>query len=271
MPGSNPIFRHWNSELKIFKKNIALLQQQLTADAIHDLRVAIKKLRSCFKLYMALLEKEDIRKFFSKTTELFSVLGKHRNIEISRQLLLSFAGKNKQSLHSLFVYLALLQDQISEYCQPMLRNHDIDDLNELTIELELGLKNLSPEETLNKTKNLVASSMENVRHNLKHFKEKSHLIRKDLKDVLYRARIFEEDLLFTKSQLEMIDKILDHLGNIQDHEVMITNIKNFRRTVLSKGSSEYSLIRDIESRAKKKKDTLVGKANKITHTLLHEL
>ena len=58
MPDENPILKYWRSELEVFNKNLLLLHQQINEEAIHDLRVAIKKLRSCFKIYSDLIEKK---------------------------------------------------------------------------------------------------------------------------------------------------------------------------------------------------------------------
>src|ERR1051326_7925434 len=107
MPGDNPLLRHWQTQVLVFQKNLSLLKGQMNVEAIHDLRVAIKKLRSYFKLYASLFKKKDTEKLFAGTKELFSVLGRHRNIEMSKQLLLSFAGKNKRVSDPLLVHLQL--------------------------------------------------------------------------------------------------------------------------------------------------------------------
>src|SRR5215831_4740314 len=96
MAQDNPILRHWHLELHVFSKNFSVLQQQMNVDAVHDLRVAVKKLRCYFRLYLALSSQKRDKVAFAATRELFSVFGRHRNIEISRKLLVSFAGKNKE-------------------------------------------------------------------------------------------------------------------------------------------------------------------------------
>src|SRR6266404_9238216 len=126
MPDENPILRHWQTEWQVFYENLLLLQNQLTAEAIRDLRVAIKKLRSYLKLCSGLFKKKDAEKLFEKTRELFSVIGKHRNIETTKGLLLSFAGKDKPVSKSLFIYLQLLQDQVSQYCKEALQQYEKD-------------------------------------------------------------------------------------------------------------------------------------------------
>ncbi|HEY1870884.1 MAG TPA: CHAD domain-containing protein [Chitinophagaceae bacterium] len=267
MPGSNPILRHWQTELEIFKKNFSLLQQKLNEDAIHDLRVAIKKLRSYFKLYLALSKKEDKGQLL-KTKALFSVLGRHRNLEITRQLSLSFAPKNSQKIKPLLVYLQLLQDQVAEYCLQAIQQYDIGELNKLTIQMIKEFENFEEHELHQETKNVIGSSIENVKDNLEDFHEKSHLVRKDLKNCFYWSKIFEEHLVFSKTEVKRMDHILDKLGNIQDHEVLITNLKNFRKAILSDAMKEYDMIKKMEGKAEKKKDDLLEKANELTQELI---
>ncbi len=100
MPDENPILIYWRSELEVFNKNLLSLQEHINEEAIHDLRVAIKKLRSCFKLYSALIEKKHKKKIPAGIDSIFSILGKHRNIEMSKKLLLLLGGKNTASFKS---------------------------------------------------------------------------------------------------------------------------------------------------------------------------
>ena len=190
MPGDNPLLKHWQTELRVFQKNFSLLNKQMNVEAVHDLRVAIKKLRAYFKLYAALFKKKNTEKLFAGTKELFSVLGRHRNIEMSKQLLLSFAGKNKQVLDPLLVHLQLLQDQISDYGKQVLQQYETKDLNDLTNELEQDFQDFNIEETRNNVKEIIISSIENIQRNLKHFTNRSHLIRKHLKDIFLLVKNF---------------------------------------------------------------------------------
>jgi CHAD domain-containing protein len=74
--------------------------------------------------------------------------------------------------------------------------------------------------------------------------------------------------LLTKPQLKTLDTILDHLGNVHDYEVLISNLKTFRKTILTNTMKEYALIKRIEGRAKKKKDGLLDQAYSSTEELI---
>jgi len=270
MPDENPILIYWRSELEVFTKNLLSLKEQINEEAIHDLRVAIKKLRSCFKTYSALINKKPQKELPAGVSSLFSILGRHRNIEMSKKLLLPLGGKNANLLKPILVYLQLLQDQASEYSRPSIQQFQLGRLETLTNQIGTGLEHLNKEEILSKTNEIVDSSLKKVEDDLKHFKEKSHLVRKKLKDVFYQSKMFHGKSLLTKPQLKTLDTILDHLGNIQDHEVLILNLKNFRKTILSNKMKEYSMIKRIEERAKKKKDELLEKAYRSTEELISD-
>ena len=259
---------YWRSELQVFNKNLLSLQQQINEEATHDLRVAIKKLRSCFKIYSDLIEKKHKKELPADFESLFSILGKQRDLEMNKKLLLSFAGKNTALVSPILVYLQLLQDQAVEYGRPSIQQFESKKLDTLTRQMEAGLENLNNEELLSKANEIVNSSVEKVEDDLKHFKERSHLVRKQLKNIFYQSKMFHGKGLFTKSQLKKLDTILDHLGNVHDHDVLISNLKTFRKTILANTMKEYAMIKRIEERAEKKKDNLLERAHRSTEELI---
>ncbi len=268
MPEENPILLYWRSELQVFNENLLSLREQINEKATHDLRVAIKKLRSCFKIYSELAKKKNKRGLPADIDSLFSILGKQRDIEMSKALLLSLGGKNKALLNPILVYLQLLQEQAGEYSRPPIQQIEEEKLEALTSQMETGLANLNDDELLSKSKETINASVNKVEDDLKHFKERFHRIRKQLKDIFYQSKMFHGKSSFSKSQLKILDTILDRLGNVHDHEVLISNLKNFRKTILADTMKEYAMIKRIEERVKKKKDDLLDKAYTSTEELI---
>jgi len=127
---------------------------------------------------------------------------------------------------------------------------------------------LSNDEILSKANEIVNSSLNKVGDDLKHFKERSHSVRKQLKDAFYQSKMLHGESLLTKPQLKRLDEILDYLGNVQDYEVLIVNLKTFRKTILTKRMKENVMIKRIEGRAKKKKDSLLDQAYSSTEELM---
>ena len=268
MPDENPILIYWQSELQAFTKNLLSLKEQINEEAIHDLRVAIKKIRSCFKMYSGLIKKRHKKELPGGIDSLFSILGKHRNIEMSKKLLISLGGKNAAILNPILVYLQLLQDQAGEYGRSSIQKFESKELEALTNRMETEFESLSNVEILSKATEIVDSSLKNVEDDLKHFKERSHQVRKKLKDTFYQSKMLHSKNLLTKPQLKTLDTILDHLGNVHDYEVLISNLKTFRKTILTNTMKEYAMIKRIEGRAKKKKDGLLDQAYSSTEELI---
>lgn len=269
MPGANPILRHWQKECAVLHHNIAHLRAEMNVEAIHDLRVAIKKIRSYRKLHAELFDKKEPDKS-QVIRELFSILGRHRNIDIAKTLLISFSDKKKPPLDAMLVYLQLLQDQIAPFCKKTIEDFSEEPIEKWTHELNEDVESLTSDQVSIRAKRIIAASVKTVKHDLKHFKKNSHLVRKRLKDIFYWSNIFEEDVFFTKQQVKSLDKILDHLGSVQDHEVLITNLKNFRKTILTGSLQEYDRVKKMELTAQKKKTGLLEKANDMTEKLLSE-
>lgn len=266
MDGSSIILSHWQKEVDEFNKNLLLLRARFVPDAVHDLRVAIKKLKSYLTFSFAFIERRNVEPLFVSTTELFAVLGRYRNIDISRQLVLKYAGKNPKPITHLLVYLETLQEQTAEFSRAAIDNYDNGDLLRLTGLLEEKLKEVNPEEIERELGKSIGSSLKDAHRNGRHFNDKYHLVRKDLKAVLYASKILRKKSPLNSSQVASIDKVLNQLGNIQDHTMLLRNLKNFRKAIVARGMPEYDRVEKLESVAKKRKDTLLKSANRImTH------
>jgi len=268
MPEENPILIYWRAEVEAFTKNLLSLKEQINEPAIHDLRVAIKKLRSCFKMYAGVIKKGHKKEFPADIDSLFAILGKHRNIEMSKALLTALAGKNAAFLTPVLVYLQLLQDQAAAYGRSSIQKFEMTELEAVTPHMETELESLSNEEILSRAIEIVDCSLKNVDDDLKHFRERSHLVRKKLKDTFYQSKMLHSKNILTKPQLKTLDTILNCLGNVQDYEVLISNLKIFRKTILTNTMKEYAMLKRIEARARKKQDGLLGQAYSSTEELI---
>ena len=267
MPGDNSILTRWQTELETFHKNLSLLREEITTEPVHDLRVAIKKLRSYLKLYIIICGKNDIEKHFQETRKLFSVLGKHRNVEIAKGLLTTPGSKN-HPIQSLFYFLQLLQEQIAPFCRQAIDLYDTNGLEFLTGQLQQDLENIDSTEISKKIKEEIESCVIAIKEDVKHFKKRSHRVRKRLKDIYYWSKIFEEQVYFNNAALKVLDKTLEDLGNIQDYEILATNLSYFRKTILPQDGHESELLKKIVAETKKTKESLLKKAQKLTERLL---
>ena len=110
MNNANPILNNWRKEQKVFDENLSLLRKKLDKEAIHDLRVAIKKLRAYLDLYSQLKKVTDPveagqQGLLDKTEELFDTIGRQRDVEICLEVLTSFKEETNYSYPQLTLYL----------------------------------------------------------------------------------------------------------------------------------------------------------------------
>lgn len=266
MPASF-LIRHWKKELQVFYKNLFLLQKgSSNPEAIHDLRVSIKKLRSYTKLYSALFNNDRNITCFAETKKLFSVLGRQRNIEISLELIRDF--KAKEFIVPVKRHLEFYLKETMQRSKSALRQYKAEGLRSLTIEIERNSGLKDDEEMKAEVRKLMGSWFENVRHLMRDFEKNYHLIRKKLKDLFYWARILPFDFFFSKQELKTVKIILDDLGNSRDCEVLRTNLQRYRKIVLGKGCAEYGHAKKLEENLNQNKHGFLDKAEKMVTTVL---
>jgi CHAD domain-containing protein len=258
MPADNFIVQHWYSELEIFREKLALLKNELNSEAVHDWRVAVKKLRSYVKLHGIIFENSQHENLFNETKYLFSVLGRHRNLETSFQLFLNYAKRNENSFPSVKNYFEILLSQTFRFCQLALQEYDSENLNKLTHQIEQNAN----ETDLGKVKKIIDSDFKSIHRDLKHFNQRFHHTRKQLKNIFYWLKILPGNIVFPNKKLSSVNKTLDYLGAMQDHEVLRRNLRYFRKNILPAGTKEFQEIKKIEKRVLNKKNNLSEKAQK---------
>ena len=118
MVSYNTIFLHWKKSQKDFDKNLNRLQQQINTETIHDIRVAIKKLRALLNLYILFKKEPEWVYLLKKTENLFKVLGRQRDIEICWSLTDHFVketnGSCKEWKHYLQAVLKITKAWVNQ-------------------------------------------------------------------------------------------------------------------------------------------------------------
>ena len=260
------LIRHWKKELQVFHVNLLLLQNSSSSEAIHDLRVSIKKLRSYTKLYSALFKNNQPAPRLADTKKLFSALGKQRNIEICMQSLRPF--QTKPLLLPIHKHFEFYLKETTQRSASALQEYTPGGLRSMTIEIEKTVFGIDDEVLKPHLLKLIRSCIDDVRRQLKDFNKHYHLARKNLKDIFYWCQILPADFYFSKLELKTLKSILDDLGDLQDHEVLRTNLQHYRKTVLGKGDEEYADAKKIEEKISKNKQGLLDKAGGIIREIL---
>lgn len=253
------ILLHWKRQQRIFLQNLAKLKGQQEAKAIHDIRVATKKLRSYLKL-MTVLLKDDKETAFEKTEQMFSVLGKHRDIEMGLLLLQSLEKENRMAYPVFRRQLKVALQTTEIWVQNSLNKYDEKELADLTSELQQDLKEKNNQELLDKTGAVLNKEFKKLKGLAKHFNNHPHVVRKMLKNIFYWISISPKDLLLNSSQVRKLRKSLGYLGDWQDHEMLYQKIKHFRKDFVPDSREEYLLLKELEKNIESKMEAKFQKA-----------
>lgn len=260
MPATFFIVLHWKRQQRGFLQNLAKLTQQQETKAIHDLRVAIKKLRAYLKLLAILVNKIDSETGFKKTEQLFDVLGKHRDIEIGLSLLQSFEKENRIMYTAFRFQLKTALQRTGIWVQNALNKYDEKELIALTKDIETYLKEADQQMLLDKTGTILDKEIKKLKRDGKRFSDQPHAMRKTLKNVFYWISICPKDFLINNEQLKKLKKSLDLLGDWQDHEMVHQKIKHFRKDFVPGSGEEYSLLKELEKNIENKMEAKLHKA-----------
>lgn len=261
MPATFFILLHWKKQQRVFLQNLAKFSKQQQPKTIHDLRVAIKKLRAYLKLLAIVFNKMDGKTGFEKTEQLFSVLGKYRDIEMGLLLLQSFEKQNKITYTALRFQLKTALQRTQIWVQHALNQYDDKELAGISQRLEEQVKQADKQKLLDKTGHVLNKEFKKLKHLARHFHSQPHPMRKMLKNIYYWISIYPNDFLINGNQLQKLKKSLDWLGYWQDHAMLHRKIKHFRKDFVPASKQEYLILKQLEKSMEKKMQTKLHKAH----------
>lgn len=260
MDTANPILIQWKKEQKVFEKNLALLRQKLNKEAIHDLRVAIKKLRAYFEFYLLLKKKEDLdlasgslHESLRSTEELFITTGRQRDVEICLEIITEFKSSPSISINQFSLYLQTILKITKAWTNQEIHRYKNKELKKIAFLLkeEPELNNSIQLDQVIKT--AIDEKIGVIRNCFK----KPHLLRKNLKSIYYWLNLVSQS---EKYQSPLLHNILDDLGSWQDHDVLLTRMKHFRKDYLPKSFHEHAALKELEKNIQKRKSNLLRSA-----------
>ncbi len=250
MRHSNFILLYWRKEQKEFNKNLRILRHGPDKNAVHDLRVAIKKLRASLKLYAIITDKKDWQSHFIETKKLFTVLGKERDVEICFELLNEDEKKNQSDYGNAKSYLQSMLLTMQSWTHRALKNYSKTELANLTLLLGHGADAPS-------TEGLIENTIEAINGNLqqiKNYYKKPHKIRKLLKDVYYWLKMLPKNTTPDDSLEKELEKILDDFGAWQNDETLLAKARHFRKDNLPDTFKEYDSLKTLEKNIEERKE-----------------
>lgn len=255
---ANPaILQHWKISKKDFDLNLALLKQHINTNAVHDIRVATKKLRAFLSLYMVLKKEPDWEFLFNNTKNLFDILGRHRDIEICLTQTISYEKETDCSCKEFRYYLQSLLKTTRAWANQDVHRYHKKDLAKVALLLKEDSTLSDDNSFAGSLKAIIYSSVAETKNNLR----RPHLVRKNLKEIYYWIPLFADENLEASWHLKELHSILDDLGNWQDHEILDVRLRHFRKDYLPKTFNEYQLLKNFQIKIRHSKKVLLKSAN----------
>lgn len=234
----NYLLNHWEEQSNVFLENLAAIRIKPGKRNIHDLRVAIKKMKSALLLAVHFadeVEKPD----FETIRLLFRLTGKYRDVEMSIFLLRKVAKAEKLELPSLSRNLrAMLAITRNIAKREALKDQETE-LASISNWITRLLFPVSNEILEKKIEEQVAIITNELKKLFEKFSQHAHEIRIQLKQLYYWLKLSDVNPFFDKRQMKILDKVLVALGNWHDYFVLHEKTRRFRKEYLVKNTPEY--------------------------------
>jgi len=258
MEGSNLILKNWLQQEKIFNDNLMICRKRPTKIAAHDLRVAVKKIRSYLRLKQQLTG-DEWKGSFSKILALFKSFGRLRDYDMS--LILIRKLERKRSLSFIFFkeYLSVNRSLTRKWAkQAAIKFNE----NEPKIFNEqFKLLPGSNAEVCERIIQLSALKIKKVKNLSRHFHKNAHEIRKQLKDIYYWLKICPKASVEDFISMKVFDLALNYLGNFQDHFILRKKINQYIKDIPKK-NEEREMLKKLEKQLETDQKEILNKAIK---------
>jgi CHAD domain-containing protein len=256
--GKNLILKNWLQYENSFIKNLVTCRKRPTQLSAHDLRVAVKKMRSCLRLKKEFTA-EEWKDSFSGIAALFRSFGRLRDYDISLMLLRKMERKEHFSFPFFKEYLCVNRSLARKWAkQNAIRFNEPEP--DCFIE-QFELLNGNQEETVERILRLSSLKIASVKNLAKHFHKNAHEIRKQLKDVYYWLRLCPKDVAESFINMKVFDRTLKYLGNFQDHFILKYKLRQYRKD-LAKKSAERVMLKDLDRKLETSQKAVLDRAFK---------
>lgn len=244
MHAGNIVSLSWKKELQVFEKNLSLLRKNHRKDALHDLRVAVKKLRAYLELGLSLSRDRDVspalqaEASLNNTESLFTISGRRRDLEICLEIVSSFKKETGYPFSELQSYFRSCLHKSGAWTKAGIQHFKITELHKAGRLLEQKIQHTDPLFLSSEIIELISGQIPGLQHRF----HKPHQLRKNLKTIYYWLQIVRPESAETTS----LHEILDDLGNWQDLGIVETRVKHFRQDFLPDVFDEKSYLREME-------------------------
>lgn len=250
----NRLLDYYTKQCDLFVVNFNRALSDFDKEAIHDMRVAIKRIRAIFLLMERLFPgRYNATEEEGKLRELFRLSGRMRDAQVQQQLL----SANTIHLGSTFgeyqAYLQKSEIKAIRKFKEFLKDFDAEsELNQLKVKTGLLISEADPQlirfQIIQFVDELFLKAGQ--MHTDHEHDENLHEIRRKLKQCHYLLSVIskeDDDLPHLNTTLKRLDKVNDLLGNWHDQliamEILDRFLEKFRKKEEA-GENRYLLLRE---------------------------
>lgn len=228
-----PVNHFLEAQLALFREQVLITRQSNDEEAIHKMRLAIKRIRTIHKLkkhlhFQTILTDE----FYLVLKRVFAASGKLRDIQVLQGLLAKYAEKLKFSFSGLADFFAENEKNTVDSLNQAFGNITFDQDAQLLT--DIGGSDPQPENSDIETEiiNYIRFKISFIQKLLfgHHDEENVHEIRKQVKQLYYVLQFLKEycpDNCLTDYSLGAIDDLGNNLGSWHDRAVLKDRILEF--------------------------------------------
>lgn len=241
----NQLLSYWQTQSGLLLDQVALIRQRPSRRAVHDARVAVKKMKALLKLANELSTDHERFCLPPSLQLIFGTAGRYRETEMALLLLRSVHKKEAILLPS------FIKEQKARLTinRKNLRLSVLADVETAIAEISVMLEELinTDDTALNESiHRLSAELVTELKDRMKEFPKKAHACRKKSKQLYYWLQICTLNTMYDPVEMKVLHKALDALGQWHDTEVLRQRIRRFRKTCLVKGMEEEDACRKAE-------------------------
>jgi len=240
------LLRYYSQHCSLFLENFNQALSGFDNEAVHDMRVAVKRLRAINLLLERLFPgKFDAVENEIKIRELFRISGRIRDTQVQQQLLSGYISQTGATFSGYQLYLKKVEQKSIKKFNKCLAETDAEEALRNMQKIASGLILASPDEAINLQIILFVSelmdSSRSMCQNQTH-DENLHEIRRKLKQCHYLLSLFDKDdqnLLLLNLTVKKLDKVSELLGDWHDQVVAIEMLKKFINQASEKDISGF--------------------------------
>jgi len=255
MNESNALITHWKNATQAFQKNILAVERRVEHEAIHDARVAMKKLRSYALLYDEAAGTA-LYKQIKKFSMLYRTAGACRDTYNSLQLVKKFSKKLNCEFQLFCAYLQFTLQANLRYLRYVLKVRPVLVQEWQELENAITSSELHSAHIIKSMQGVIVGLWENIRvPKSMDDAEWLHNLRKELKRIFYSLQAVPMPERFSTHQIKEIRELNTLFGKWQDLHQLEVRTKDFKENLLCKGTSEYAHIKQLLKAIEKEKES----------------